>query len=663
MDRGSVAANGMLQNDIGATDVRNVVIISIDTCRADHLSCYGYSRRTSPNIDALGAEGIMFNHAVTSIPTTLPSHASMLTGTVPLYHKVRDNNNYRLAPSNVTLAEILKDNGFVTGAVIGAFVLDSQFGLEQGFDTYEDIINLTDKQFLLYNERDAMEVTRLGSKWLEEHRGDRFFLFLHYFDPHAPYKPHKEFVFSSFPFFILAKDRYDGEIAYTDHFIGQVIDKLKSLDLYDSTLIIVTGDHGEGLGEHGERAHSYFIYHSTLHVPMIMRIPGGPEGAIIQETVGLVDIVPTVCGILGIRVPANVQGKNLGPLFSGNSGAFKARSIYCESLMPTKFGLDPLFGLVSGQWKYIHTSNPELYDLKNDPHETRNLVNQHGRQAGVMQDKLRFILDSSDVTELSNSKVAINEETRKRLQSLGYLAGQRVDDEIQFEQKGSDPKVFIEFCDFAERFPRLLVLGKTVKAKKLCNEMLKKRPDMPQLYYCLGLAAVREKDLDSIIIHFSRYLSMVESASEDHGVHIKSDYDLALAHGNLGIAFNYKGETEKAKEHLRKALVFNPYELQSILQLALIDYRNGAINDAVTYYTRALDINPDLPEAHFYLGNSLFQGGNIQEAIIHYNKALQLRPGWAEALGNLRTVQAKKSQQQRTQPDSFPEDSGPNISQ
>jgi arylsulfatase A-like enzyme len=649
MDRGSVAANGMLQNDIGAVEVRNVVIISIDTCRADHLGCYGYSRRTSPNIDALGAEGIIFNHAVTSIPITLPAHASMLTGTDPIYHKVRDNN-YRLGSSSITLAETLREKGFKTGAIIGSFVLDSQFGLEQGFDTYADIINLTDKQFPLHNERDAAEVTRLGSKWLEEHRGDKFFLFLHYFDPHAPYKPHKEFVFSSFPFFVLAKDRYDGEIAYTDHFIGQVIDELKGLDLYDSTLIIVTGDHGESLGEHGEQTHSYFIYHGTLHVPMIMRIPGDPGGVIINDTVGLIDIVPTVCGILGVPVGANVQGKDLGPLFSGNRGAFKGRSIYCESLIPTKFDLGALFGLVSDQWKYIHSSNPELYDLKDDPHETRNLVNRNIRQTGVMQAQLKSILLENNVAQLADNKMAIDAEARKRLESLGYLANQTVDDEIQFEQMGLDPKEFIEFCDFAGRFPELLVLGKTVKAKKLCNEMLKKWPDMPQLYYCLGLAAVREKDLDSIIIHFSRYLSIIEAESKNYSMRIKSDCELGIAHANLGSAFSYKGQMTNATEHLKKALIYNPHEIRVARQLGFICYTNGAFDDAVTYYTKALDIDPDIPEAHYYLGNALSQLGETEEATIHYYRALQLRPGWPEVTEKLRVVQDRKEQREGIKP-------------
>ena len=648
--RADFSQQNVRQAGLRLKDVGGVVIISIDTCRADHLGCYGYSRKTSPNIDAFAAEGILFNHAVTPIPTTLPSHASMLTGTVPLYHGVRDNDNYRLAASNVTLAEILQENGFKTGAVIGAFVLDSQFGLDQGFDTYEDEMGQVEKKVLLHNERDAKEGTRLALAWLQEHYKDKFFLFLHYFDPHTPYRFHKEFAFSSLPVFVFSKDRYDSEIAYTDRCIGRVLDMLKSLDLYDTTLIIVTGDHGEGLGQHGEDTHSYFIYHSTLHVPMIIRIPGSPEGIIINETVGLIDVVPTVCGVLGIPVQANVQGENLCGLFSGNTDSFKNRAIYCEALQPTKFGLDPLLGLVSGRWKYIHTSNPELYDLKDDPHESRNLISQNIQQAGVMQAQLKTILQNANITDPVDSKMAIDAETRNRLESLGYLASQTVDDNVQFEQNGRAPKDFVEFCKFAGKFPELLHAGKSDKARKLCNDILKKWPNMPQFYYYLGLVAVGKKDFESTITHFSRYLAMMESESNDGSMHARSDYQLAIAYGNLGSIFDYKGDVEKAKENLKKALIYNPYEIEYIRRLADVYYKSGVFNDAITYYTKALDIEPNSPEVHYYLGNVLFQQGKVEEAAAHYKSALRLRPGWPEAIRNLRVALAQMNQREGLKP-------------
>ncbi len=247
-------------------EIRNVVLISIDTCRADYLSCYGFFRQTTPNIDAVAKEGILFKNVFSTSPITLPAHSSMMTGTIPPYHGVHDNYNYRLGDFNVTLAEILKENGFMTGAVVGCFVLNSRFGLDQGFITYDDDFDEETKEIGI-PERSGQEVSDHGSQWIEEHCDDNFFLFLHYFDPHVPYNPPE-------PFKSTYIHPYVAEIAYADHCIGQVIDKLKSLDLYDSTLIIITSDHGEALGAHQEQTHAYFIYNEVIKVSLIFKIPG-----------------------------------------------------------------------------------------------------------------------------------------------------------------------------------------------------------------------------------------------------------------------------------------------------------------------------------------------------------------------------------------------------
>ena len=248
-------------------DITNVLLISIDTCRADHLSCYGYKSKTTPNIDALAAEGILFENVITTNPQTLPAHSSMLTGTISPYHGVHDNNGYHLEQSNVSLAEILKDAGFTTGGIISATVLNSQLGIAQGFDTYHERF----EKYLQGNiavQRRGGETTAVALDWLEKNKDKKFFLFLHYFDPHLAYQPPEPFA-SQF-----AQNLYAGEIAYTDYCIGQVLGKLKKLDLYDSTLIIITSDHGEMLGEHAEQTHGYFIYQSAIRVPLFSNYQG-----------------------------------------------------------------------------------------------------------------------------------------------------------------------------------------------------------------------------------------------------------------------------------------------------------------------------------------------------------------------------------------------------
>jgi len=638
-----VIAKNVSQIVITPKDMRHAVLISIDTCRADHLGCYGYSRKTSPNIDALAADGVLFNHAVSPIPITLPSHSSMLTGTIPPYHGVRDNSSYRLAGINVTLAEILKENGFVTGAVIGSFPLDSQFGLDQGFDTYNDSLGKENKAFSLFNERKGEEVTLIANRWLEKHRNDKFFLFLHYFDPHYPYEVHKRFLFTSIPFLSLTKDRYDSEIAYTDSCIGQVINKLKDLNLYDSTLLIVTADHGEGLGAHSERSHGYFVYHSTLHIPLIAKVPGGPHGIIINDLVGLIDIVPTMCGLLGIPVPTHVQGRDLSHLFSHRSSSNDRRSIYCESLLPTKFGLGPFLGLVSDHWKYIHTLKPELYDLRKDPLETRNLLDEQTQQAHTMQKQLELLLQNSNLNYTADSKVLLDEETRKRLQSLGYISSRTVDEDIQLDQKKVNPKNYIEFYNFTEKFFRFMMSKKFNKARKLCDNMLAKWPDMKQAHYYLGLIAVAEEDMQATITHFSRYLEPAESDSKVFGMQVKPDYDMSVAYGSLGVALQRESQLEQAIRNYHKALFYNPYSIETNYALAGAYFEKGRLHDAIKYYSQTLKLDPNSPQAHYMIGNVLVKQEKFEEAVIHYNEALRLKPGWEKARQNLTIAQQRKT--------------------
>lgn len=637
----SLRPAGLLQAGPFSKEIRNVVLISIDTLRADHLGCYGYSRRTSPNIDAFAAEGILFNHAVTPVPITLPAHSSMLTGTTPPYHKVRDNNNYRLSGSNVTLAEILGENGFVTGAIIGAFVLDSQFGLAQGFDNYDDSIKLKAKKaFWLSNERKAEEVTRLAKRWLEGHREERFFLFLHYFDPHDPYNLHKGFVFSSFPFLALRKDHYDSEIAYTDDCIGQVIEKMKELNLYDSTLVIITGDHGESLGQHSEKTHGYFTYNSSIHVPLIMRVPGGPGGVIIDNVAGLIDIVPTVCSAVGIDVPSHIEGADLSVFFSDRGGPVEERYLFSESLMPTKFGLGPLFSLSGDRWKYIHSTESELYDLREDPYEGANLFNKHTQQVSAMQERLKFMLEDERLDDIAGSQVAMDEETRKRLESLGYVAGRTVDEGVESGKKRLDPKKLVEVYNSFERIFPLIDKRKFSKAKRICHNLLKKWPDMEQVYFFLGHIALSENDTEGMVRYFSRFLAYAESGPEDSGSRVKMAHDCASAHTNLGAVLAREGKLQEAVAHYKKALSYNPYLLKTSHNLAGAYLMQGRVGEAVTYYSKTLDLEPNMPEANYMMGNILLKQGKPVDAITYYEKAIKSRPDWPEAQKRLKAARS-----------------------
>ncbi len=416
--------------------IRNVLLISMDTTRADHLSCYGYKRKTTPNIDALAAEGIRCEKVISTVPLTLPAHSSIMTGTNPPYHGVHDNLDYQLPEDNITLAEILKGQGFATGAAVSTFVLDSQFNLDQGFDTYDD--RFQQKHSLgTFDERKGDETTEVAIQWLEKYKDSPFFYFLHYYDPHNTYEPPEPFATE------YAGNLYGGEIAFTDHCIGKVVDKLKELNLYDSTLIIVVGDHGELLGEHGESTHSYFIYQGAIKVPLIFKVPGRRRAKTIESNVGIIDIVPTVCSLLGIESPEEVAGTDLSPFF-GKGQPPSDRPLYCESLTPTICNANSLLGIIEGRYKYIQTTRPELYDLKKDPQESLNLFASQPQRARILQDKLSQILEDQVRKGGDDSSINLDAEAVKRLESLGYVAG-GITEDFSFDQTKSDPKDLLEF--------------------------------------------------------------------------------------------------------------------------------------------------------------------------------------------------------------------------
>ncbi|MBW8034829.1 MAG: sulfatase-like hydrolase/transferase [Planctomycetes bacterium] len=412
--------------------IRHLVLISIDTCRADYLSCYGYPQPTTPNIDSLASEGYLFSNVITPLPLTLPAHTSMFTGTIPPQHGKHDNKNFSDPPS-VTLAELLKKKGYQTGAFVGAQILNNRHGLSRGFDTYND-------QFAKKNqsERRAGEVNRVAFEWLEKQKDKQIFLFLHYYDPHDDYNPPEPFATK------FKESPYAGEVAYADHCIGEVVAKLKSLGMYESSLIIVTGDHGEMLGEHGEITHRYFIYQSAIKVPMIYKLPGSNIPHKIDDIAGIIDIVPTLCSLLDIEPPAQITGKNLAGYFNNKPPEEEDRYLYCESLYPTNYNANSLLGLTGNRWKYIQTTRPELYDIQQDPGELTNLVEKEPHRARILKDRLAQVLEQTVRKDKEEDK-PLDAESIKHLESLGYVTGSRVKVDFSFDQSKTDPKDMIGF--------------------------------------------------------------------------------------------------------------------------------------------------------------------------------------------------------------------------
>jgi arylsulfatase A-like enzyme len=629
-----------LRLDFSPTNPCNVILISIDTCRADYLGCYGYPHRITPNIDAIAEEAVLFDYALTPVPLTLPAHASMLTGTIPPYHGVHYNIGYRLVESNLTVAEILRQNRYATGAIISSFVLDARFGLAQGFDSYNDRFVEPIESFYR-SERRGDEASRFACTWLEKHRDEPFFLFLHYYDPHTEYNPPE-------PFATIFKDNlYAGEVAYTDYCVGQVIKKLKDLNIYDSTLLIITSDHGESLFEHSEYEHGYFIYQSTVHVPLIIRVPGGPRGKRVRETVGLIDIVPTICSMLGITPPSTTHGTDLSG-FLGKKGEAKKneRYIYCESLLPTRYGCSPLLGVVNDRWKYIQAPTPELYDLNKDPGEKKNLADKDPKRCRFLQNHLKLILNEQLRTDRSGDKFVLDEEARRRLESLGYVAGVGLSEDFEFGSTKGDPKDSIRLHEQIMLIRTLIKNKQYSKAEAICNQILAERPEHILNSFLLGQIALGRNNVAESVTHFSQFLSQADAAggySEGESLHFLRMY-IGKAHNNLGMAFARQENFDRAITHYKKALEIDPDFANVYYNLGNIFLKRGELNEAIKHYTKALDLAPDLPEAHLNLGNTLFKRGKLEEAIAHYNKAIKLRPNYREALQNLQVAQSLKSQ-------------------
>ena len=604
-------------------EIRNVLLISLDTTRADVLGCYGSSLQTTPNIDAVAADGVLFENVTAPAPLTLPSHASMFTGLTPPEHGVRDNLFAALAPATETLAEVLRSEGFSTGAVVSAVVLHRMYGLDQGFDSYRDRFEGPTVS-TRGSERAGDDTSRQAIEWLDEHGGERFFLFLHYYDPHFPYTPPE-------PFASRFRDNpYAGEVAFTDHCVGVVIDKLKALGIYDSTLVVIVGDHGEMLGEHQEPAHGYFIYQSALRVPLIVRVPGVPARRV-QAIAGVVDVTPTICALLGVDAPSPRQGIDLSPLLEGVRSPGEQRYLYCESLTPRKYQANGLWGLVGDRWKYIRTTTPELYDLHADPRELENVVSSHPLVARELAERLAVHLADAAGR---GAAVDLDEETLARLRSLGYVGG-AVDPvkTAAFDPGGDDPKDLIGFHNRFIEFQHLVSGQKYDRASEIGGSLLARRPDTPVVLQGLGGIALKR----------GRYLEAIEYARRTLAI----DPDHFLAAKDLGEAQAALGHTDAAIESYRRAIRIRPNASRVHYNLAHLYYRRGDLDRALEHANVSARLTPEVPAVQVSLAATYLELGRYARAIEHYAIVVELEPrsvGHLDTLAWLLATRAEPSQ-------------------
>jgi arylsulfatase A-like enzyme/Tfp pilus assembly protein PilF len=566
----------------------NIILFTIDTLRADHLECYGYDRVKTPNINRLASEGILFEHNIVQAPLTLPSHSSIFTGTHPLYHGIRDNGGFYLEEKHITLAEVLKTNGYSTGAFVGAFVLDSRWGLDQGFDYYYDNFDLTKYKSISLDsvQRRGDEVLAEACKWLEKNYQDKFFAWIHLYDPHTPYNPPE-------PYKTQYKGRhfglYDGEIAYVDLLMGNFRNFMEEKNLLDKTLIIFTSDHGESLGEHKESAHGFFIYDSDIRVPLIIRFPENKfQGSVITNQVRSIDIMPTILNMLGGRSPESVQGESMLPLILGKQGG-EALSAYSETYWPRyHYGWSELKSLRKDQYKFIDAPKPELYDILEDPGELNNLVNKKAALGHEMKRELEALIDrySAEGIEEAGPK-KIDNDSLVKLQALGYIGSFRASSK-QKGEKLADPKDRIELYNEIKVAQFLFTEEKMDQAEKKIKDVLNKDPSVLEARYILGNIYSKQKKYDEAIEEYKKALE------------VDPEYYESI----FGIALAYKksGKYDEAIVGFKRLIDIDPKDTKPLLHLGNIYEEKGQLDEAMRYLKSAVTIDPEAPVFHNNLG-------------------------------------------------------------
>ncbi len=592
----------------------NVVVITIDTLRADHLGCYGYKQIRTPNIDALSADGTRFEHAYTAVPVTLPSHTAMFTGTYPMLSGMHDFAANKLNPTQPTLASVLKEHGYATAAVIGSAVLDSRFGLNHGFDFYYDHFDFSrlEEANLDEMERPGNIVADLALDWLGRNSQKKFFLWMHLYDPHFPYRPPEPYSSE------YAARPYDGEIAFADEQLGRLLRFLKEKGLYQNTLIVLSGDHGESLGEHGEKTHGFFIYNATMHVPLIIRLPGRLPGKPVERTVSdpvsLIDLMPTILAALGLKTPAQVQGRSLLPSLQGKPAEGDSdRSLYGETFLPRlHFNWSELRGVENAKYHFIDAPRPELYDLTNDPGETRNLLPEKKAVAEEMRAKLAGLIREYSAGKEMAEKTGLDPALMERLKSLGYAGFSGGGDPTITNRDLPDPKDRIATYELISDAISDSQHGRFAESIEQLNAALKTEPQSMPAHYLLGL-------------NYYRLKMFPESVDELQKV-VQSSPEYALAVFNLGMAQAHAGQIEAAIGTLERALQLDATNFQAAFNLGVAYLQEKQLERAAQAFRQSVTINPDFAQGHRALGETLLYQNKLDESISELRQAVALAP-------------------------------------
>jgi arylsulfatase A-like enzyme/tetratricopeptide (TPR) repeat protein len=567
----------------------NVLLVTIDTLRADRVGVYGARDAATPTLDALAARGVLFEEAMASVPLTLPSHASILTGQYPPTHGVRHNAVFVLPRSAETIAERFSEAGYATGAVVGAAVLDSGFGLEQGFDHYDSDIARERASAAGYYERPAKEVTDRALAWLSD-QNRPFFLWVHYYDVHVTHNPPEPF-----------KTRfqghlYDGEVANVDFELGRLLSSLEHDKLLANTIVAVTADHGEGLGEHGEGTHSYFVYDSVLHVPLLFAGPGVPAGVRIAPVTPNTGVAATLLALAGVAPLHHVDVADLAPSWR-EGGTQAAGEAYAETLAgELDHGWAPLHAIRTDRYHYIRAPRPELYDVKADPHELRNLLPSKLPEPAAVVKSDESQIDTLLASAAELHPVAVDAETRAGIEALGYVVP-----DGKVVKTGADPKDVHQLAGIGNNALALLIAKQYDEAEKTARDGLRVLPNSSQLHDVLARAYL-ETSRPTLALPHAKAAARLSPSVADY-------------HAQLGYAFLVLGDLPNAVAAFDACLKVDPQHPGGHTGAMWRAKLGGSIAEAEEHARLALanaDKHPEYPE----------RVGEVWEALGEYDRAL-----------------------------------------
>jgi arylsulfatase A-like enzyme len=580
----------------------SVVLISIDTLRSDRLPAYGYERIESPALTALAGDAVLFERAYSHCPLTLPSHASLFTGLLPPQHGVRDNKGFQLGDAHVTLAEILGDAGYRCAAFVSSAVLRRSTGIGQGFEPYDDdLAEMSAPRSRAFAQRRGDRTVDAARRWLDSvDPAEPFFLFVHLFDPHSPYDAPE-------PWASRHEDPYDAEIAYTDQIVGELLSALRARGLYDSTLVVLLSDHGEGLGDHGEREHGLLLYREALQVPLMIKLPGNRlAGRRIDTSAGLYDIAPTIRALLGIET-AELPGQTL----LGGVPPAAERPLYAESLFSRfQYGWSETRSIIRDALHYIDAPRPELYDLRQDPHEQRDLLATRDLPAAMLA-----ALD--DIGNGAEARAEISAEERRLLASLGYVGTTRA---VEAETLPIDPKDRVRdaeelwFFAWGEVEP-----GRRYTDAQLFQLLDSIGPANEYLHRAVAGELLHQRRIDSAFRVLRRF----------------EDSDDPETRVLLGKTLVELGRMDEAREQFDRARTLDERHAEAYFGLATVLMTSGRFDEARPLVERSLELDAELPEAWNGLGVVRLKTGDPRGALEAWVRSVELDPELEDAWFNL----------------------------